>query len=118
MIEELSKPGTYEKMEKLGAMLEDGFHALAKKFGIKIYARHMASIFILFFGFEEDTDDFRDWLTKADIPFYREFSKRMEQYGVRLTDKRGREYLSVQHTEEDIRKTLEIAEVVLSELVS
>ena len=118
VIEELSKPGTYEKMEKLGAMLEDGFHALAKKFGIKIYARHMASIFILFFGFEEDTDDFRDWLTKADIPFYREFSKRMEQYGVRLTDKRGREYLSVQHTEEDIRKTLEIAEVVLSELVS
>lgn len=118
VIEELSKPGTYERMEHLGQMLEDGFRELGKKFGIKIYARHMASIFILFFGFEEDTDDFRDWLGKADIPFYREFSKRMEQYGVRLTDRRGREYLSVQHTEEDIRRTLEVAEVVLSELVS
>lgn len=40
----------------------------------------------------------------------------MEEYGVRLTDERGREYISARHSEEDIRKTLEIADVVLAEI--
>ena len=42
----------------------------------------------------------------------------MESYGVRLTDKRGREYISVAHTKEDIEKTLVIADKVLEELLA
>lgn len=117
-IKELSKPGVYENLEHLGQMLEDGFKALGKKYDIKIYARHIGSIFILFFGFTEDPDGFREWLTKADVPFYEKFVEKCEQYGIRFTDRRGREYLSVQHTEDDVKRTLEVAEVVLNELLS
>ena len=116
-IEELSKPGVYERIEHLAVMLEEGFRALAKKYNLKMYLRHVGSIFILFFGFEEDTEDFRDWLTKADVPMYEKFVEGCEQYGVRFTDRRGREYLSTAHTEEDIRRTLEVADQVLGEIV-
>ena len=71
---------------------------------------------MLAFGYEEDPEDFRDWLGKADIPFYRAFVEKCEQYGVRFTDRRGREYLSAQHTSEDIRRTLAVMDQVLGEL--
>lgn len=117
-INELSKPGVYKKLDHLGQMLEDGFKSLGKKYNVKIYARHIGSIFILFFGFTEDPDGFRDWLTKADIPFYERFIEKCEQYGIRFTDRRGREYLSVAHTEDDVKRTLDVAEVVLKELLA
>lgn len=116
-IDELSKPGTYEGLERHGAMLEEGFKKLAKKYHIPIYARHIGSIFILFFGFEEDPVDFREWLTVADVPFYEKFISHCEEYGIRFTDRRGREYLSVAHTDEDIQHTLEVADQVLSEIL-
>lgn len=116
-IEELSKPKVYEKIEELAVLLEDGFKRLADKHNVKIYARHVGSIFILFFGFQDDPEDFRDWLNKADIKMYKKFVAGCEEYGVRFTDRRGREYLSTAHTKEDIEKTLKVADIVLNEIV-
>ena len=39
-----------------------------------------------------------------------------KDYGVRFTDRRGREYLSTAHTQEDIRRTLAVADQVLGEM--
>lgn len=116
-IEELSKPKVYEKIEELAVLLEEGFKQLADKYNVKIYARHVGSIFILFFGFQDDPEDFRDWLNKADIKMYKKFVAGCEEYGVRFTDRRGREYLSTAHTKEDIEKTLKVADIVLNEIV-
>lgn len=80
------------------------------------YLRHVGSIFILYFGFTEDVEDFRDWLTQADLASYTRFVAGCEEYGVRFTDRRGREYLSVAHTQEDIRRTLAVADQVLGEM--
>lgn len=115
-IRELSRPNVYEHLEELGALLEDGFGRLAKKYDLKIYARHIGGIFILYFGFDKDVSDYREWLETADVAFYEEFVKRMEGYGIRLTDLRGREYLSTEHTKADIEKTLEIADIVFGEM--
>lgn len=117
-IKELKKPGTYENMEALGQRLCDGFQDLSKKYNIPIYTRHLGGFFILYFGFTEDPVDFRDWLAKANRQFYKAFVKGCESYGVRFTDDRGREYLNTAMKMEDIEKTLEVADVVLSELVS
>ncbi len=116
-IKELEKPGTYERLHKLTGMMVDGFRELGKKHGIKVYARHIASVFVLYFGFDEDVADLREWLSKADVPFYQKFVKAMESYGIRFSSKRGRIYISTAHTEEDIKHTLAVADQVLSEIV-
>lgn len=90
--------------------------ALARKYHRPLYLRHVGSIFILYFGFTEDVEDFRDWLTQADLASYTRFVAGCEEYGVRFTDRRGREYLSVAHTQEDIRRTLAVADQVLGEM--
>ncbi len=112
----LSKPGVYEHLDHLGKLLCDGFRVLAEKYNLKIYTRHIGGIFILYFGFDHDVHDFREWLEVADVAFYERFVQEMEAYGVRLTDERGREYLSVAHTEEDISRTLKVADFVLGKL--
>lgn len=117
-IAELEKPGVYQRMEALTGMLAEGFRRLGREYGLKIYARNIGSIFILYFGFEEDVEDLREWLGKADVAFYQRFVQRCEDYGVRLTSKRGRVYISTAHTEEDIQRTLEIAGEVLKELAA
>ena len=48
---------------------------------------------------------------------YEKFVEGCEDYGVRLTDRRGRLYLSTAHTEEDIQRTLIVADQVLDEIV-
>ncbi len=115
-IKELQEPGTYRHLQETGDALLAGFRKLAEKYHVKIYTRAIGGIFVLYFGFEEDADDFRDWLTKADIRFYEEFVKRCEEYGVRFTDERGREYISTAHTQEDVARTLQVADLVLSEM--
>lgn len=117
-LEELSKPGLYEHLEEMGEMLCEGFQRLAKKYNLKVYTRHIGGIFVLYFGFDYDVKDYREWLEVADVKFYEKFVKAMEEYGVRMTDERGREYISAMHTAEDIRRTLEIADVVLAELTT
>jgi glutamate-1-semialdehyde 2,1-aminomutase len=116
-IQELSKPGVYEHLNRMAELLEQGFRVLSDKYKLPIYTRHLGSIFILFFGFTEDPEDFRDWLDKADTSFYQKFIARSEAYGIRYTDRRGREYLSTVHTEEDIAKTLEVADQVFREIL-
>ena len=115
-IETLSQPGVYAHLEGLAQQLETGFRALARKYHRPLYLRHVGSIFILYFGFTEDVEDFRDWLTQADLASYTRFVAGCEEYGVRFTDRRGREYLSVAHTQEDIQRTLAVADQVLGEM--
>lgn len=115
-IRELQKPGTYRRLEEIGNALANGFQKLAVKYKIPIYTRAVGGIFILYFGFEEDVVDYREWLEKADMQFYEEFVKGCERYGVRFTDQRGREYISTAHTMEDVKRTLQIADVVLGEI--
>ena len=116
-ISELEKPGVYEHLDEMGAMLVRGFKELAYKYNLKIYVRNIGGIFILYFGFTEDVNDYREWLLKSDVLFYEDFVERMEGYGIRFTDIRGREYISVTHTKEDIVRTLNIADFVLGEML-
>ena len=102
--------------EALGQQLEDGFQALGEKYRRKLYLRHLGSIFVLGFGYTQDLGDFRDWLTQADLAAYQRFVAGCEDYGVRFTDRRGREYLSTAHTQEDICRTLAVADQVLGEM--
>ena len=117
-IKELSKSGVYERFDEVGQMLCDGYQKLGKKYGLKVYTRHTGAVVTMYFGFDNDVDDLRDWIAHADVDFYQKFVERMERYGVRMTSKRGRIYLSTQHSDEDIAKTLDIADQVIGEILA
>lgn len=117
-ITELSKPGVYEHFHRLGDLLCSGLRGLADKHGIPLYCDHMGAICILGFGIWSPPTDLRQWLEYADIAFYEKVVQASKSYGLRLTPRRGRLYLSTAHTEEDIRQTLTILDLVFEELLS
>lgn len=117
-IKELQKPGVYRYLETIGTALADGFQKLGTKYKIPVYTRVVGGIFILYFGFENDVSDYREWLEKADTALYEDFVKGCERYGVRFTDQRGREYISTAHTMEDVKRTLQVADIVLGEITA
>lgn len=114
-IRQLEQPGTYEKFQALGDRLASGLMELGKKYGIKIYATANRSICQVQTGVDYPVKDFRDCLANVDYPLYNELFLKTTEYGVRITSARGRLYLSTAHTEEDIDKTLEVFEQILSE---
>lgn len=115
-IKELQKPGVYKYLETIGTALADGFQKLGRKYKIPVYTRVVGGIFILYFGFENDVSDYKEWLEKADTALYEDFVKGCEKYGVRFTDQRGREYISTAHTMEDVKRTLRVADIVLEKI--
>ena len=67
----------YQRFDRLGQLLEEGFRALGEKYHRKLYLRHMGSIFVLYFGYTEDVADFRDWLGHADVAALRALRRRV-----------------------------------------
>lgn len=111
-IDELAKPGTYEKFEKLGNMMATGLAELGKKHNIPMFTHCYGSVVMMQFGATSEAVTFREFLEKADVPRYQKMFITAGKYGVRLASKRGRIYLTTAHSEEDIKKTLEILDHV------
>lgn len=115
-INELEKPDTYEIFHYLGKMLTNGIKDLGRKYNIKLFTAHIGAICILEFGMDRPCTDFRDFLQKNDARMYDKFVILAKAYGIRLTPKRGRIYLSKAHTKEDILKTLEVFDQVFKDI--
>lgn len=115
-ISELEKDGVYERFQFLGDMLVEGIKELGQKHGIKLYAAANRSICQLMMGMDRPAESFRDFLSNVDSAKYNQIFLKAAKYGVRLTYSRGRIYLSTAHTEQDIKKTLEVFDQIFSEL--
>ena len=106
----------YEKLQTLGDRLCHGFEKLSKKHHIPLFCVAKGSIVELQLGTAQEATTFRDFLQKADIEKYQKLFHTAKAYGVRITPLRGRIYLTTAHTEEDIDKTIEILDVVFSQI--
>jgi len=115
-IETLEKGEIYKKFELLGNMLTKGIIELGQMYKITLFCHSVRSICMIVFGMSEPAEDFRDYIEKADSNGYKLFVKKAREYGIRFTSKRGRIYLSSQHTEEDIIKTLQVIKQIFSEI--
>lgn len=115
-IETLENDEIYKKFDVLGKQLMDGIRELGEKYKIKLFCENIRSICMIIFGMSTSPKDFRDYIENADIKLYEEFVNKAKEYGIRFTSRRGRLYLSTEHTEEDILKTLQVIEQVFSEL--
>jgi len=115
-IETLENNGIYERFDILGKEFTKGLRELGEKYNVKLFSDSIRSICMLILGMNSSPKDFRDYIENADIEIYEKFVNKAKEYGVRFTSRRGRIYLSTEHNEDDIIRTLKVIEQVFSEL--
>ena len=113
---ELEKPGVYEHMARITRRLAEGVTEIGSRKGIVLYSASIASVWQLEFGITGPMVDYRDTL-KVDKARYRQFRTLSLERGIRFHPSRGRFYISAAHTDEDVDRTLTIAEDVLSKML-
>jgi len=112
-IAELEKPTVYDHMARLTRRLTEGITEIAKEKDISLYCGGEESIWQLAFGIKERMNDYRDNF-KVDKVTYQKFRMEGLKRGMRFHPSRGRFYTSAAHTDEDVDKTLSVAEELLS----
>ena len=114
-IKELERPGVYEHMARLTRRLTEGTTTMARGKNLTLYCAGAESIWQLAFGVSEPLSDYRDNF-RVDRVAYQKFRMAGLARGVRFQPSRGRFYTSAAHTDEDVDKTLAVAEELLKEI--
>lgn len=106
----LAGPGTYEKLESSGVMLEEGFVKAGKKAGIDIVINRVGSIMSCFFT-NKPIENFAD-VQGTDIKQFKRFFAEMLKQEIYLAPSAYEAmFISLAHTGGDIEKTIEAAEI-------
>ncbi len=110
----LSRPGTYERLESLGALMEDGIRAILARRGLAYTPTRVGSLLCLFFT-GHTVRNYGDAKTCDTAAFGRYFH-RMLAAGINIAPSQFEAmFLSLAHTEDDIRETLAAMEAALRE---
>lgn len=100
-LRELAKPGTYERLESLGAALAAGIETAVKATGVPARLQRMGSMQTLFFTDTEVADV--EGARRSDTAAYGRFFHRMLDRGVYLPPAQlEASFVSLAHTPEDI----------------
>ncbi|MBE9232045.1 glutamate-1-semialdehyde 2,1-aminomutase [Cuspidothrix issatschenkoi LEGE 03284] len=114
-LELLSKPGTYEYLEKITQKLADGLLKIAKDTGHAACGGHISAMFGMFFT-AGPVNNYED-AKKSDTAKFGRFHRGMLEHGIYLAPSQFEAgFTSLAHTEEDIEQTLVAAKAVLSSL--
>lgn len=108
-----SEPGFYDQIEKIGEKLYRGIDGLFQKHGKKGHCRGVGARFAIYFGVEnqEDDFDFRKVAASQDRAMYKKFVAQCLPQGLWFHDTAGpvspAHYgITIAHTEQDIDETL------------
>ncbi|MGG3560454.1 glutamate-1-semialdehyde 2,1-aminomutase [Neobacillus rhizosphaerae] len=108
-------PAHYEEFIRKGDLLEKGFKAAAEKYDIPITFNRAGSM-IGFFFTNEEVINFEKAKT-SNLEFFAEYYREMAEQGIFLPPSQFEGlFLSTAHTDEDIEKTIQAAEVAFSKL--
>jgi glutamate-1-semialdehyde 2,1-aminomutase len=114
-LQALMEPGTYERLESLGAQLESGMRDAAKSAGIPVQFNRIGAMFCGYFT-SEPVHDLNDALRSDRTRFAKYFSGMLEQ-GVFLAPSQFEAgFLSLAHTPEDIDFTVAAARKTFAQL--
>jgi len=114
-LKKLSKPGVYQELERKSKKLVDGVVAAAKKHGHPITGGVAGGMFGWFFV-DGPVKNFSQ-ATKSDGAKFGKWHRMMLERGVYLAPSMYEAgFMSLAHTDEDIEKTIAIADEVLSQL--
>jgi len=111
-LNELDNDGVYKEFYKLGNRLIEGLREAAERAGHNIYIPGFAGFYNLFFTDKREFKDWRDVAQKIDKAKYEKWVWEMYKRGIyhATPDTFERVNLSMAHTEEDIDKSIQIAE--------
>lgn len=117
LLEVLEKEGVYEKLNQLGARLEEGLQASIDKYQIKATINRVRGALTVYFTDEKVTH--YDQADQSDGEQFAKFFKLMLQQGINLAPSKYEAwFLTTEHTEEDIDQTLKAAEYAFQQLAS
>ncbi|MDG5786268.1 glutamate-1-semialdehyde 2,1-aminomutase [Evansella sp. AB-P1] len=112
-LEVLQQEDTYTKLELLGAILEKGIIASAKKYNIPISINRLKGALTVYFGVH-NVRNYED-AENSNSEMFAYFFKEMLKHGINLAPSKYEAwFLTIAHTEEDIQKTIEAVESVFS----
>ncbi|MDQ7176091.1 glutamate-1-semialdehyde 2,1-aminomutase [Staphylococcus chromogenes] len=117
LLEVLEKEGVYEKLNQLGARLEEGLQASIDKYQIKATINRVRGALTVYFTDEKVTH--YDQADQSDGEQFAKFFKLMLQQGINLAPSKYEAwFLTTEHTEEDIDQTLKAADYAFQQLTS
>lgn len=99
----------YERMDTLGAQLKNGLNALAIKYNVQVTINRLKGALAIFFTDNEVTN--YEEAEQSDSEQFATFFKLMLSQGINLAPSKYEAwFLTTEHTEKDIEKTLQAAE--------
>jgi glutamate-1-semialdehyde 2,1-aminomutase len=113
-LEILKRPGAYERIFATGRTLMEEFTRLLKRSGLPAQVIGEPPLFDVVFA-DGEIHDYRGTL-RGDAGLQRQFNKLLRQRGILKGE--SKYYVSLAHTEEDIRHTCDAWEAAIGELVA
>ncbi|MEH7379219.1 glutamate-1-semialdehyde 2,1-aminomutase [Bacillus sp. JJ1533] len=114
-LEILQEEGLYEKLDQLGAMLEEGILKHANAYNVPITINRLKGALTVFFT-EEKVENYEQ-AENTDGEMFGRFFKLMLSQGINLAPSKYEAwFLTIAHTEEDIVETLKAVEYAFKNL--
>ncbi|GAA0341484.1 glutamate-1-semialdehyde-2,1-aminomutase [Bacillus carboniphilus] len=114
-LEVLQQEGVYEKMDQLGAKLEQGILEAANKHKVTITINRLKGALTVYFTDEKVVN--YEQAERTDGETFARFFKLMLSQGVNLAPSKYEAwFLTTEHTEEDIEKTIQAVDYAFSQL--
>jgi len=115
-LEIISSAGFYERLNKKVVKLTEGLKERAKTCGIGLTTNEVGGMFGIFFTEAEKVSNFAE-VSQCNVERFKRFYHGMLEQGVYLAPSAYEAgFVSSEHTDEDIEKTLDAAEVVFKTL--
>lgn len=114
-LEVLQEEGLYERLDRLGSILENGILESAEKQGVTITINRLKGALTVFFT-DEKIENYEQ-AQQSDGEIFGRFFKLMLSQGINLAPSKYEAwFLTMAHTEEDIEKTLQAVDYAFSRL--
>lgn len=114
-LEVLQEEGLYEKLDQLGAILEDGILKHAKNYNVPITINRLKGALTIFFT-DEKVENYEQ-AENTDGEMFGRFFKLMLSQGINLAPSKYEAwFLTIAHTREDIEKTIAAVEYAFKNL--
>ncbi|MBP3040917.1 glutamate-1-semialdehyde 2,1-aminomutase [Bacillaceae bacterium Marseille-Q3522] len=112
-LEVLQQEGVYDYLDRLGALLEEGILHVAEKHHIAITINRLKGALTVYFSKEKVENYEQAKLTDGEL--FGKFFKLMLSQGINLAPSKYEAwFITIAHTEEDIKKTIQAADKAFS----